>query len=294
MARKTPNPPPATASLTVDDMRAALPKLQRRIDELHAFDVSTIRQRFDPVPDALANKVNGTLQEILGHGTVEYNEYNVHSFDTLPLYLGGGNEPLSEVRKGYREGMERCALKLQTLKEIFEERIADSPPPAPAAQSQSRPSPKRVSADSGRVFVVHGHDDGAKETVARYLSKLDLTPVVLHEQPNRGRTIIEKFEAHADVAFAVVLFTPDDVGHPTGKPEEAKSRARQNVVLELGFFMAALGRDRVCVLYKSGVEVPSDYSGVLYHAMDDGGAWRFLLAKEMQAAGMQVDLNKAV
>lgn len=144
------------------------------------------------------------------------------------------------------------------------------------------------------MFVVHGHDDGAKETVARYLSKLDLEAVILHEQPNRGRTVIEKFEAHADVAFAVVLFTPDDVGHPAGRPEDAKPRARQNVVLELGFFMAALGREKVCVLYKSGVEVPSDYSGVLYHAMDEAGAWRFLLAREMQAAGLSVDLNKAV
>jgi predicted nucleotide-binding protein len=144
-----------------------------------------------------------------------------------------------------------------------------------------------------RVFVVHGHDDGAKEAVARYLTKLELDPVVLHEQPNRGKTVIEKFEAFSDVGFAVVLFTPDDVGHPAGKPGDAKARARQNVVLELGFFMAALGRDRVCVLYRSGVEIPSDYAGVLYHQMDDAGAWRLLLAREIKSTGIDVDLNKA-
>ena len=130
-----------------------------------------------------------------------------------------------------------------------------------------------------------------KETVARYLSKLELNPVILHEQPNQGRTIIEKFEKHADVDFAVVLFTPDDIGHPVNNPDQSKSRARQNVVLELGFFMGALGRQRVCVLYSGDIELPSDYSGVLYLPLDGGGAWRFLLAKEMKASGMQIDLN---
>jgi len=129
--------------------------------------------------------------------------------------------------------------------------------------------------------------------VARFLAKLELEPVILHEQPNRGRTVIEKFEEHSDVAFAVVLFTPDDVCFPAGKVEESKPRARQNVVLELGFFMAALGRERVCVLYKGGVEVPSDYLGVLYEELDAKGAWRFRLAAEIKAAGIEVDLNRA-
>lgn len=289
MARKPPTQP-ATASLTVEQMQAALPKLERRIGELETFDVATIRQRFDPVADALAKKVNSTLQDILGHGTVEYNEYSVGSFDTLPLRTGGGNEPLPRVQTGYKQGIERCLLKLRTLKDLLQERIADSAASAPVSQKRT---PQPVLAGR-RVFLVHGHDDGTKETAARYLTRLDLEPVILHEQPNLGRTVIEKIEAYADVAFAVVLFTPDDVGYPASKPEEAKPRARQNVVLELGFFMASLGRDRVCVLYKAGVEVPSDYSGVLYHQIDEAGAWRFLLARELKAAGVEVDLNKAM
>jgi predicted nucleotide-binding protein len=167
----------------------------------------------------------------------------------------------------------------------------------PAPESEATGAPDREGKRTGnpssrRVFVVHGHDDGLKETVARFLTKLDLEPVILHEQPNRGRTIIEKFEAHADVAFAVVLFTPDDVGYPAGKADEFKPRARQNVVLELGFFMAALGRERVCVLYKHGVDVPSDYSGLLYQDLDPKGAWRFRLAVEIKSAGIEVDLNR--
>lgn len=147
---------------------------------------------------------------------------------------------------------------------------------------------------SRQVFIVHGHDDGVKEAVARFLAKMELEPIVLHEQPNRGQTVIEKFEEHSDVGFAVVLLTPDDVGYPVGQVEMAQPRARQNVVLELGFFLAALGREHVCVLYKGGVEVPSDYSGVLYEELDHKGAWRLRLAAEIKAAGIEVDLNKAM
>lgn len=183
---------------------------------------------------------------------------------------------------------------LKKLRSIHERLELLPAPEANGVGASNRTARKAAKPSSRRIFVVHGHDDGLKETVARFLAKLGLEPVILHEQPNRGQTVIEKFEEHSDVAFAVVLFTPDDVGYPAGKTEESKPRARQNVVLELGFFMAALGRERVCVLYKSGVEVPSDYSGVLYEELDDKGAWRFRLAVEIQAAGVEVDLNNAV
>lgn len=66
-----------------------------------------------------------------------------------------------------------------------------------------------------KVFVVHGHDEVAKLQAANLLIKLDIEPIILHEKPNQGRTIIEKFESCADVDFAVVLLTPDDVGGTT-------------------------------------------------------------------------------
>lgn len=287
MARaKTPER--KSANLNVEQMRSALKKIERRITDLEGFDVNSIRERWDPVVEALQNKVNSTLQEILGHDTVEYHEYSVRSLDTLPLIMGGGPYPIQKVHAGYREGIERCRLKLGTLRDIFRERIEDSEEPT-ALQA----APSRTRENTRHVFVVHGHDDGLKETVARYLSRLELTPVILHEQPNQGKTIIEKFERHADVDFAVVLFTPDDVGYPINKAEQSQPRARQNVVLELGFFLGALGRNRVCVLHAGDIELPSDYAGVLYLPLDAGGAWRFLLAKEMKASGMHIDLNLA-
>ena len=290
MAKRNRPEPPRAAQLSVEEMRSAIPKLQRRITDLETFDVSTIRERWDPVVEALAQKVDGTLQEILGHGTVEYNQYSVHSLDTLPLVMGGGRDPLPRVIQGYREGIERASLKLKTLKELFEERIAD----APSARLETPPEVRVPQVSTRRVFIVHGHDVGAKEAVARFVSKLKLEPVVLHEQPNQGRTIIEKFEAHSGVDYALVLLTPDDLGYPANDPSQIRPRARQNVVLELGFFLGALGRKRVCVLYTGDIEVPSDYQGVLYVPLDERGAWRLSVAREMKVAGVEVDLNDAL
>lgn len=149
---------------------------------------------------------------------------------------------------------------------------------------------KSFVADS-RVFVVHGHDHGTKETAARFLEKLALETIVLHEKANEGRTVIEKFEAYADVGFAVVLLTPDDLGGSAGNSREQAPRARQNVILELGYFTGKLGRSRVCALFKPGVEVPSDFHGVLFIEIDEAGAWRAKLAQELVQAGMKVNLQ---
>ena len=149
-----------------------------------------------------------------------------------------------------------------------------------------------MSLRSNEVFVVHGHDEAARETVARFLAQLSLEPVVLHEQPNKGHTIIEKFEDHADVTFAVVLLTPDDIGGLKNKKSDLKPRARQNVILELGYFLGKLGRQRVCPLVKGDVEKPSDYDGVVYADLDDAGGWKMKLVQELKAAGFDVDANR--
>lgn len=142
------------------------------------------------------------------------------------------------------------------------------------------------------VFIVHGHDEGAKQAVARMIERLGLDAIILDEQPQSGRTIIEKFEEHADeVGFAIVLLTPDDVGAKAGDEEDLKPRARQNVIFELGFFVGKLGRERVCPLYKQGVEIPSDYDGVGYVEMDENDGWQLKVAKELQSAELPVDLN---
>jgi hypothetical protein len=136
------------------------------------------------------------------------------------------------------------------------------------------------------VFVVHGHDE-VRHAVSELISGAGLQPVMLDGRPNRGRTIIEKLEDHANTSFAVVLMTPDDEGRKKGS-RRLRPRARQNVILELGYFLARLGRQRVCALYVAGVELPSDFHGVLYVELDDGGTWRRLLLSELVAAGLPV------
>lgn len=143
---------------------------------------------------------------------------------------------------------------------------------------------------SKKVFIVHGHDEGARESVARLLATLGLDPIILHEQANRGMTVIEKVEANSEIGFAVVLLTPDDEGCAKGGSPEP--RARQNVLLELGYFIGRLGRDKVCTLMRGHVEIPSDFAGVLWETMDNGNGWKFALGRELRAAGHQIDLNK--
>jgi hypothetical protein len=147
-----------------------------------------------------------------------------------------------------------------------------------------------IDGDTRKVFLVHGHAEEPKQAVAAFLRSGGLEPIILHEQPNEGKTIIEKFEKHSDVVgFAVVLLTPDDFGGSASHPEKTQRRARQNVILELGYFMAKLGRGKVCCLYIEGVELPSDYQGVLWLPYDDSGAWHDQLAKELSAAGIEFD-----
>ena len=145
---------------------------------------------------------------------------------------------------------------------------------------------------SRKVFIVHGHDDGARETVARFLERIGLEAVILHEQANQGRTIIEKVVANSDVGFAVVLLTPDDEGCVKGGALEP--RARQNVLLELGYFIGRLGRDKVCALKRGTLEIPSDFAGVVWEAMDSSGGWKQALARELEAAEHSIDWNKVM
>jgi predicted nucleotide-binding protein len=159
-----------------------------------------------------------------------------------------------------------------------------------ASVATSKQKTPRIASEQ-KVFIVHGHNNEAKETVARFIQKINLTPLVLHEQANKGLTIIEKFEAFSDVEFAVILLTPDDIGYPVGAQDKQQKRARQNVVLELGYFLGKLGRERVCALYTDDVEIPSDYQGVLYVRLDKDGAWKTKLAQEIVQVGINIKLE---
>ncbi|WP_375276201.1 TIR domain-containing protein [Methylorubrum thiocyanatum] len=157
---------------------------------------------------------------------------------------------------------------------------------------QVGPNDRIMKISPNKVFIVHGHDDAALHSLARFLEKLGLQTIVLREQPDQGRTIIEKFEQLAsDVGFAVALLTPDDVGGAKATAEQ-DARARQNVIFELGYFAGRLGRGCVCVLKKGRVEIPSDLFGVIYTEMDPADGWKARLVHELKAAKLEFDANR--
>ena len=164
-----------------------------------------------------------------------------------------------------------------------------------ALLSGTQKVPVTAAVTGNRVFLVHGHNEVALQSCARFIEKLELPLTILREEPNQGRTIIEKFLDYSDAAFAIVLLTADDRGGRVDQPyEEQLPRARQNAIFELGFFIGKIGRNRVCALYEDGVEVPSDYQGVVFIPIGRRMEWQLELAKELKAAGLPVDLNKAV
>lgn len=154
----------------------------------------------------------------------------------------------------------------------------------------SIPSAVRDSRHPNRVFVVHGRNEAARSSVVAHLRDLGLEPIVLHDQPNMGRHLLTKFIQEAElVTFAVVVMTDDDIGGVSAS--ELSPRARQNVILELGYFIARLGQDRVCALITPGLETPSDFDGIVYIRMDTGDRWRQELTRELVAAKMPVPVG---
>lgn len=217
----------------------------------------------------------------------EQSEYK-YGYDNVNQWLGmlgspdrTPNEKLQRLKEkiGNKvEFLERLLEKVDLLKSNIEE------------PTRIKVTPTSSHKDNHDIFIVHGHNTAIQISVARTLEKLGLNPIILHEQPNAGRTIIEKFEANSNVGFAIILLTDDDEGKL--KTEiELRSRARQNVVLELGYFIGKLGRDRVLPLHSEGVELPSDIHGLLYVPINKADTWKFALVKELKAAGYHVDAN---
>lgn len=146
-----------------------------------------------------------------------------------------------------------------------------------------------------RVFVAHGHDKRLRDDVVLTLTNLGLRPTVLGDTPGEGDTFAEAIERHSNVSFAVILLTPDDLGEAKVK-KPLRPRARQNVILEWGYFVGRIGRQNVTALFKSDgkaeLELPSNYNGLRYIVVDEDGKWRQTLAKELSNAGIPVDPDK--
>lgn len=156
---------------------------------------------------------------------------------------------------------------------------------------------KENQGNKSKIFIVHGHDHNLKVELEIFISRLGLTPIVLHREVDSGLTIIEKFEKNSDVEYVFILMTPDEISFTVDQkelPEEKRKieyRARPNVVFEFGYFVGKLGRNKVCVLHKGNVNLPSDINGFIYKKVDKSiEEIGFALIKEMKSVGIQIKI----
>lgn len=196
--------------------------------------------------------------------------------------LSNGDEPIEDLLTDSRTKADRLRRLLANL-DLYEK--DDQNPGARVTKEAT---------SLNTVFIVHGHDQDAITQVHLLIRQTsDLNVVVLGDQASRGQTVIEKLECHLGdkSSFAVVLMTGDDLGRSKSSTEE-NPRARQNVIFELGYALAALGRGNVAALYEPGVEMPSDFAGVVYIPFDENGMWKQSLIREFREAGLNVDANR--
>lgn len=269
------------------------------------------------------------LATIFGDGSQPVKEFNAISFRSRVVYRSGGGGVVhrglsAEERLNHADAYRRGVQRVRALVEGLRERVQIAQRQQEAEHGRHRRRQvdevmsrvterlhEKVQKDrthvppplSRRVFIVHGHDGGLKNAVARVVSAMGLEPCILHERPNKGRTVVEKFEGEAQPSgFAIVLFTGDDLAESqkvlanfdgTVPKEKLRERARQNVVFELGYFVGHLGRGRVAVISDGGLEWPSDLAGVVYIGRD---GWTEQLVRELGECyeATQDQINRAI
>lgn len=247
------------------NLQNKLIKLYNEIDELKNKKNSS-----DSDFKAWKTDVQLCLSGLYGEKSIQFKNFNNRLFS-----------PMSIVENTDRH--ELYVRDLETTKKEFERYIGDF------EDESENASAKKKRFANNKVFVVHGHDGELKEKVARRLEQQGIEAIILSEQANRGKTIIEKLEAYSDVHVAIALFTQDDLGASKEEKENEKYRARQNVVFEAGYFMGYLGRENTIIIVDENIEIPGDLSGMVYTTKDN---WEFEMLKELNAAGMKIDMNK--
>lgn len=288
------------AELKATDIRQALPKIERRIAELKAFDVNTITRRYDPKVRALEDKIEATLVSIFGPDTLEYKKFKVGNLDKARL-LSRGSVPLEEVKLGVTEGIKDAVVKLKTIIEILNERLKDSEGiPTDHTMTVSSPG-NEMMPDPRKVFVVHGRDEQLRESFFSFLRALDLHPLEWSEAVKDTGKASPYIGEILDRAFGtaqaiIVLLTPDDEARLSPElwlPEDGEKeknyqlQARPNALFEAGM---AFGRnpDRTLLISVGRVKYFSDIGGRHIIRLTNDAAKRKEVAERLQTAGCVV------
>lgn len=254
-------------------------------------DYERFKKIYDDIDVLIEHRVRTSSQEFISWKTRAERFLRTHYGENSKEVVDFGNTHFSLMIYTFNETesdyIEACKSGLVASKAVFEVYLEelkenDVTPDNEATQDNS--------ISKSKVFVVHGHDEALKQEVARIVEKQGLEAIILSEQANQGKTIIEKIEENADVDAAICLFTGDDYGRAKGtEAEENKLRARQNVVFEAGYFMGKLGRENVIIVADKNLELPSDMQGVVY---TDAGNWKTEVLQELDKIGYAIDFNK--
>ena len=241
-------------------------KLKSIVDEADSLSKKEVRWK-NPEVQAWYNKTERWLIKYFGDPSQEINSFRKINYQSMLIDI---RQDILACQSGLKQAKAILATYFEDLEDKIEIKEVDTP------------------FDLSKVFIVHGHDGELKESVARIIEKQGIEAIILSEQINQGRTVIEQFEDYSDVGGAICLFTADDFGRAKDS-ENDSCRARQNVVFEAGYFMGKLGRNHVVILADKGVEIPSDLAGVVY---TDTNNWQVDMLKELKAIGYNMDLNK--
>lgn len=260
-----------------------------------SFDYNIWYLNGDTVKSVVASYLEGNTSFF-----IEGTKYWISNLFEIKIFNIESKEKTEEILTHYeRQGVyisgrftKGKVLALKFLKLHFEDVTSSFfPNHFDADKLEQKKKRKKRNTDFSSVFIIHGHDSAMLESTARFIERLEIKPIILHEQPNKGKTIIEKFEEYSNTAASICLLSPDD---KCISADEESFRARQNVIFEMGYFIGKIGRENVISLFRQEVEIPSDYSGVIYIKYDKTSAWKLLLSKELKTIGFEIDLNKII
>lgn len=252
-------------------------------------DYERFKKIYDDIDVLIEHRVRTSSQEFISWKTraerflrTHYGENSKEVLDFRNTHFSLMIYTFNETESDYIEACKSGLVESKAVFEVYLEELKenDVTPDNEATQDNS--------ISKSKVFVVHGHDEALKQEVARIVEKQGLEAIILSEQANQGKTIIEKIEENADVGAAICLFTGDDYGRAKDATSE-NLRARQNVVFEAGYFMGKLGRGNVILIASPDIEIPSDLQGVVYTNKD---MWQTDVLRELKAIGYNVDFNK--
>mgnify|MGYP004662870193 CR=1 FL=1 len=252
-------------------------------------DYERFKKIYDDIDVLIEHRVRTSSQEFISWKTRAERFLRIHYGENSKEVVDFGNTHFSlmiytfnETESDYIEACKSGLVKSKAIFEVYLEELKenDVTPDNEATQDNS--------ISKSKVFVVHGHDEALKQEVARIVEKQGLEAIILSEQANHGKTIIEKFEENTDVGAAICLFTGDDYGKAKDV-EDDNLRARQNVVFEAGYFMGKLGRENVILIANPEIELPSDLQGVVY---TNDKSWQIDVLKELREIGYTIDFNR--